>query len=406
MGPEKPVSYYLKMGPLNRRVALISVVGLLTVLGLWMAMRTQQANGHGPPVPVQPAGSTVHVDSPVKVVRAPSVAGVPQPRVDVGTAKLSVSVVDPTGTPVEKAIVLGSGPLEDGQSPEFNVDALPAADNDGIYAGLAPGRWGLSVVAPLHFSRESVIELKGGVHEQVQVVLKPGLIVEGTLTNGIGAAHGPSWIWFLPPGAKHPILPSKAEELIQADVGRDGGFQSPLLVPGAYRLSTGPVGRCELFDDQPRSLEGGKRHWVRGVIGGFSQLDVEVLGLPPGLRARVVLLAPKDSSSRELEASSESEEKADPKKQRWRHRADRELQEGTQVRFLRIPHGEYRLGVSWKDEWFLAETRVHIERGVYYLANITIPKERGGVKGAPVPLTVRMSEVPPDLSLGSAGFHW
>jgi hypothetical protein len=329
--------------------------------------------------------------------------------VEPNRADLRVTITNLDGRELEKARLVGWGPLAADEQPELDTDDLPNPDQGGIYADLDLGRWVIRAEAPLHLPKERTIELQPGEMTEVTLALRPAVVVEGSFVNTFGSPMGNGWIWFLPPDRKHPDVPRVAEGLVKARVDREGLFESPLLPPGKYKMSFGPVGRSHLMDEQPWPLKGGTRYTVKGVVSYKSQVEVEVAGLAgdESRRMEVLLLEPRDRGRASREDRGQKERGGTGEEERpekWKEGAERTVKDGS-ARFTRLREGRYRIGFVLGALRFQSEQEIHLGKENFLRVTAHVAEAVGGTKREPGPLPIEVEELAPDISLGRPGFH-
>ena len=376
------------------------------------------------------ATDTTHESSGVVTVQGGDLQaddGALSSRTDLAFASLLVRALDPDGKAIDDFTVMGQRQVVgveagDGYSPlQF--------DEQGILQGLEAGEWRFRVQAELRFAVTLSITLKPGQLEEREAILRPGALVEGILKNEYGTIVGATWIWFMPPGRTHPYLERKTGGLLRARIEPDGTFTSPLLEPGNYIISVGPLGRSDLADDTPKALLPLSHYSVAAVMGGREQLEVSVPGMPEGTRRRgeVLLLELTESRAERVsrrqeglgktEAESElavqqdaDERAADPrrrdKKPRWKASTDRRLDTKGTALFKRVRPGRYRLGLKFNGQVLESGVDFVMESGVSKSLVVSFDSASKGTRREPGLLTFSGSDVLPNIGVGALGFHW
>lgn len=351
----------------------------------------------------------------------------PESRIELGPANLVIRALDPEGNAIEAFQVFGQLQVAGKEeAPEFLV---LASDRPGVCQDLEPGDWRFRIESSLRFPVTISVSLEPGGGVEREVVLRPGALVEGELKNEYGTLVGATWLWFMPPGRTHPYLERKTGGLTRARIEPDGTFRSPLLEPGSYIISVGPLGRSDLADDQTQSLLPLSHYHVSAVMGGREQLEILVEGLPDDgfVRAEVTLLEPgesradkvrrkldhqgKTAAQIELAVEQDAAERAlDPKKKdkkpRWKRKSDRSVDREGKVFYALVRPGRYRLSLEYKRSMQQSEIDLVMEPGVSKFVVLAYDAAVEGSRREPAPLSMSVSNVLPDMRLGGVGFHW
>lgn len=156
-----------------------------------------------------------------------------------------------------------------------------------LWALVRPGVWSVSLEAPDGTRSEQQVTVFPGDAKVVEILAARHAQVEGLLIERHGKASGSLDIWFLPEGVLHPGNQSEAADLSRTRCSIDGAFCSPLLEPGTYRLTVGPVGQPLGLGLSAHFLGAGHHgvevHMERGLSVSFS-LDRAIPDADAGFR--------------------------------------------------------------------------------------------------------------------------
>jgi len=152
--------------------------------------------------------------------------------------------------------------LPDGVAEEREVEA-------GLWVLIQPGAWIAALESAEGVRNEKTVFVPEGESAVVEILASKFAQVQGRLVERHGGPSGSLDVWFLPEGLEHPETQLDSASLPRTRCTFEGGFRSPYLEPGNWRISVGPVGMALGEYGPPRVLDAGRHeveiHIERGL---------------------------------------------------------------------------------------------------------------------------------------------